>query len=193
MLGAWNLLAFMLILGIDPGVASTGWAIINYQNLKISGCQDVNYGVIKTKTGLPMAERLAIIYQKLSEIIKEFKPEICAIEEIYFGKNAKTAMMVGQARGVVILTAVNAGLLIYEFTPLQVKIAITGYGRAEKMQMQKMVQKMLGLSELPKPDDAADALAVAICCAATNNLKTEISKLKIKFKVKKQMAKLLNC
>lgn len=161
----------MKILGIDPGVATTGWAIIN--------CQTVDYGVIKTKAGVPMAERLSKIYRELNKTIKKFVPEICAIEEIYFGKNAKTAMMVGQARGVAILAAVNAKVEICEFTPLQVKTAITGYGRAEKMQMQKMVKRLLNLNEIPKPDDAADALAVAICAAVSRkNVKSQISNLK---------------
>lgn len=154
----------MKILGVDPGVATTGWAIINRQG--------VDYGVIRTKAGIPMPERLAKIYRELSKIIKKFKPDVCAIEEIYFGKNAKTAMMVGQARGVTVLAAVNAKVEVFEFTPLQVKTAITGYGRAEKIQMQKMVRRLLGLSEIPKPDDAADALAVAICCAVSR--KSEI-------------------
>jgi len=156
-------------MGIDPGVATTGWAIINSQCLRLSVSQDENYGVIKTKAGVPMAERLSKIYRELSKIIKKNKPDMCAVEEIYFGKNAKTAMAVGQARGVAILAAVNAKVPICEFTPLQVKTAITGYGRAEKIQIQKMVQKLLNLDEAPKPDDAADALAVAICCAATKN------------------------
>ncbi len=152
----------MCILGIDPGVATTGWAVISDQT--------VDYGVIKTKAGIPMPERLAKIYCELNKIIKKFAPDICAIEEIYFGKNAKTAMMVGQARGVAVLAAINAKMKMAEFTPLQVKTAITGYGRAEKMQIQKMVQKLLSLDELPKPDDAADALAVAICAAVSCNI-----------------------
>lgn len=166
----------MIILGVDPGVAATGWAVL--KAIEQGSNMTIEYGVVRTKAGIPMPERLSKIYYELSKIIREFKPDVCAIEEIYFGKNAKTAMMVGQARGVAVLAAVRAKVEVSEFTPLQVKTAVTGYGRAEKIQMQKMVKRLLGLSEVPKSDDAADALAIAICCAATR--KVQSSKCKVK-------------
>lgn len=125
----------------------------------------VDYGVIRTSTKLPFVERLNKIHKELKRIIKKYRPTRIAVEEIYFAKNAKTALKVGQARGVALLTTIQAKIPVYEFTPLQVKQAITGYGRASKSQMQKMVKVLLSLENIPKPDDAADALATAICCA----------------------------
>ncbi len=156
----------LIILGIDPGLANTGFGIIRKQgnNLKV-----VDYGVIRTKSKAAAANRLNDIYQAVSKIIKKHQPDIIAIEQLFFCKNVKTASAVGQARGVIILAAGQNQLRIEEFTPLQVKMALTTYGRATKNQVQAMVKAILALEKIPKPDDAADALAVAICCG--NSLK----------------------
>ena len=155
----------MIILGLDPGIADTGYGLIECQKNKdkMLAC-----GSIKTAAKQDLASRLAQIASQLKKIIKDFKPKVVAVEEIFFAKNAKTAIAVAQARGVLLLTAYLAGCAVREFTPLQVKLALTGYGRAEKPQMQKMVKTILGLSSIPQPDDAADALAVAICCGQTH-------------------------
>jgi len=153
----------MRVLGIDPGTAITGWAIVeNGANVKNS-VKCVSYGVVRTPAGLDMPLRLKDIYAELMEIIEEFHPESAAIEELFFFKNQKTVIKVGQARGVAILAAVNSGLQIFDYTPLQIKQAVTGYGRAEKKQVQEMVKLITNLKEIPKPDDAADAIAVGIC------------------------------
>ena len=152
----------MLILGIDPGYAITGWAILEKTGAKLKA-QD--YGVIETKNGLPHATRLLVLHQELTKIIKKFKPELLVVEELFFFKNLKTAIKVDEARGVILAIAAENGLEILEITPLQIKQALVGYGRAEKKQIQQMVKVILGLKEIPRPDDAADALAVAITCA----------------------------
>jgi crossover junction endodeoxyribonuclease RuvC len=156
-------------MGIDPGVATTGYGIINLHDPQVGtptyNLQPITYGVIRTSTKLLFVERLNEIHKELRKVIKKYKPAKIAIEEIFFAKNAKTALKVGQARGVAMLTAIQAKTPVVEFTPLQVKQAITGYGRASKMQIQKMVKILLNLKQIPKPDDAADALAIAICCA----------------------------
>jgi len=151
----------MIILGIDPGTATTGFGVIKHaKELK---CLD--YGLIQTSPSLTSGKRLDILNKELKKIIKKHKPEILAIENIYFFKNLKTAMPVSQAKGVILLTAAQRNIRVVEFTPLQVKMSVTGYGRAEKKQIQRMMQCLLNLKEVPKPDDAADALAVAVCCA----------------------------
>ena len=137
----------------------------NQDNIK---CLD--YGSIKTKAKTDLAERLVIINEELTEIFKKYKPKLVAVEQLFFCKNVKTALVVGQARGVVLLTAKQNKISIVEFTPLQVKQAVAAYGQASKMQVQKMVKLLLNLKELPKPDDAADALAVAICAAHSNKV-----------------------
>lgn len=149
------------ILGIDPGIADTGYGIIQKDESGNLLC--IDYGSIKTmaKTGMP--ERLEIINKELNRIIKKYNPNLIAIEQLFFCNNAKTAIVVGQARGVAILTARQNKISVTEFTPLQVKQAVSAYGRASKMQVQKMVKIILNLEEIPKPDDAADALAIAIC------------------------------
>ncbi len=159
----------MIILGIDPGVAKVGFGVVRkIQNLK-SKTRDrlkcLDYGLIQTNPGLPAAERLKKINNELNRLIKKHQPNVMAVENVYFFKNQKTAMPVSQAKGVILLTAAKKKVPVYEFTPPQVKLAITNYGRAEKIQVQKMVKNILSLKEIPKPDDAADALAVAICCA----------------------------
>ena len=154
----------MIILGIDPGTATTGYGVIenNHGKLKV-----VDYGCILTDKKLEMPERLDLIASNLKNIIKKHKPQIMSVEELFFFKNAKTIITVGQARGVILFVGKNQGLKVCEYTPLQVKQAVVGYGRADKNQVQQMVKSILGLNEVPKPDDAADALAVAICCASS--------------------------
>jgi crossover junction endodeoxyribonuclease RuvC len=171
----------MTILGIDPGTATTGYGVItaigNWQ-LAIGRLQKseikkrkqsdslklIDYGCIITKPKLKDSERLLILAKELKKIIKKDKPDLMAVEDIFFFKNLKTAIKVSQARGVILLVGQQEKIPIFEYTPLQVKQAVVGYGRAEKKQIQEMVKILLKLKETPKPDDAADALAVAICC-----------------------------
>lgn len=152
----------MIILGIDPGFAIVGVGIIEYKGNKF---RTVDYFALTTKAHTPIEERLKIIYDGITEAINKYKPDFLAVEELFFNNNAKTAIQVGQARGVILLAGVNANLPIYEYTPLQVKQAVVGYGRADKTQIQQMVKAILNLSEIPKPDDVADALAIAVCHA----------------------------
>lgn len=154
----------MIIAGIDPGTATTGWGIIRKKKNKLK-C--LGFGTIKTNPTLSDGNRLKKINNELNKIIKKHKPKIIAIENIYFFKNLKTAMPVSQAKGVILLTAAKKKIPVQEFTPLQIKMVITGYGKADKKQIQKMVKILLDLKEIPKPDDAADGLAVALCYANT--------------------------
>lgn len=160
----------MIILGIDPGLAIVGYSVIEYKG---SNCIPLEYGAITTDSKALFPDRIKIIYTELLDIIDQYKPEDLAIEELFFNKNVKTAIKVGQARGVEILAAINKGLNIYEYTPLQIKQATVGYGRAEKHQVQEMVKVLLNLKEIPKPDDVADALAVSICHASSLKFKEE--------------------
>ncbi len=155
----------MIIIGIDPGTATTGFGIIDYKETAQQQLSCLKYGIIETPAGMETAERLNIINLDLRRIIDDFQPEIIAIESLYFFKNVKTVMPVSQARGVILLTAFQKKIPITEYTPLQAKTAVTGYGRATKNQVQQMVKNLLTLEKIPKPDDAADALAIAICCA----------------------------
>lgn len=148
------------ILGIDPGFGRMGYGIVEQKG---SDWRCLEYGCIETDPKEIFLERLAEIHRELEKMIKEFKPTRMAVEELFFFKNATTAIQVAQARGVILLTAIENGLKVDEFTPLEVKQAMTGYGRAEKGQMQKMVQTILGMKEPIKSDDAADALAIALC------------------------------
>lgn len=147
------------VLGIDPGTASTGWGIVETsgREYKIK-----KYGVIRTSQYLTLAERLNLIYDELTDILKKERPDEAAVEELFFFKNVKTAIAVGHARGVILLACQKANIPTYEYTPLQVKQALVGYGRADKNQIQQMLKTVLHLKEIPKPDDAADAIAVAI-------------------------------
>lgn len=154
----------MLIIGIDPGIARTGWGIIEAQK---SNYKAQSFGCIETQSSAPLPERLNTLFNKLQQIIIQEKPQILAIEELFFNTNAKTALIVGQARGVVLLIAAQHNIPVAVYTPLQVKIAITGYGRAEKSQVGQMVKVLLKLSTIPKPDDTADALAIALTHAFT--------------------------
>lgn len=152
----------MIILGIDPGTTIVGFGIIE-KNKGGLICKD--YGCIKTKPKIPVIEKLSLIEKDLDKLIKDTKPEKIAVEKLFFYKNVKTAIDVAQARGVIISVCARNGITPLELTPLQVKQAVSCYGRADKQQMQKMVRLILGLKEIPKPDDAADALACAIACA----------------------------
>ena len=150
----------MLTLGIDPGTATLGWGFVEEDG---AGLNLVCYGCVKTSPKSTASERLGILHSEIKSLVKKHKPDCLAVERLFFGANAKTAISVGQARGVVLLVAAEEGLPVAEYTPLEVKMAATGYGRADKNQMQQMVKALLKLDAIPKPDDAADALAVAIC------------------------------
>ena len=150
----------MRVIGIDPGTAITGWGVVDGDG---NDLQMVAAGVVRTAAGTPLPQRLQIIYNDLTALIKEWQPESSAIEELFFSKNAKTALAVGHGRGVAMLALANANLSITEYKPLEVKQAVTGYGGADKQQIQQMVKLLLSLEDIPRPDDAADALAVAIC------------------------------
>lgn len=152
----------MRILGIDPGYAIMGYAVLDYIGNKFVA---VEYGSITTDAHTPNEERLKILYDDLTEIIKKHKPDEASIEELFYNTNATTAIMVGEARGMVLLACAKAGIKINEYTPLEIKSALTGYGKADKKQVQTMVKMILGLDETPKPDDTADAIAAAICHA----------------------------
>ena len=150
----------MRVLGVDPGTATTGYAVVTEEEGRL---QVVTLGVVTTPAKMPLPIRLQHIYRDLGQIVETYRPDAAAVEELFFSRNARTAMSVGHARGVTLLALANAGLPIAEYTPMQVKQAVTGYGSADKHQVQEMVRVLLNLSELPRPDDAADAAAVAIC------------------------------
>jgi crossover junction endodeoxyribonuclease RuvC len=152
----------MIILGIDPGYAIVGYGVIDYKN---NHFDVLDYGVVTTPAGKPFNERLETIYDGIYEITEKYKPVSLSIEKVFYNNNAKTVIDVSQARGVLILAAQKLGLNICEYTPLQVKQSVVGYGRAEKKQVQEMTRLILNLAKIPKPDDAADALALAICHA----------------------------
>lgn len=152
----------MKILGIDPGYAIMGYGVIEMIGNRFRVCQ---YGSITTDAGTPIEERLSHLYDSLREIIDEEKPDAASIEELFFNNNAKTAIMVGEARGIAVLACAKGGLEIAEYTPMQIKQALVGYGKADKKQVQSMVKTLLHLEEVPKPDDTADALAAAVCHA----------------------------
>lgn len=151
----------MLAIGIDPGTAITGYGLV--RQTEAGDLLSVDWGVILTPTKMPMAERLNHIYVSLLDILNEHQPQSAAVEALFFQRNVRTAMSVGQARGVVLLALQQFGLPVSDYTPNQVKQAVSGYGAADKHQMQAMVFTLLKLPEIPKPDDAADALAIAIC------------------------------
>jgi len=155
----------MIILGIDPGTATTGYGIIEAQKSRL---KLITFGCILSSPKFSTAERLSQIHKQLTALIKKYRPEKIAVEDIFFFKNLKTAIKVSQARGVILCAAAQAKTEVFEFTPLQIKQAVTGYGRADKLQMQKMVKVILNLDQIPKPDDASDALAAAICLSQTN-------------------------
>jgi crossover junction endodeoxyribonuclease RuvC len=152
----------VIVLGIDPGTARTGYGIITREG---STLRMLDYGCIETTPDRPLEARLLIIHEALTDLLDTHRPEAVGVERLFFNKNVQTAFAVGQARGVVLLAAAQHGLPLFEYGPGEVKMAVTGYGRADKEQVQRMVQAVLALKELPRPDDAADALAVAVCTA----------------------------
>jgi crossover junction endodeoxyribonuclease RuvC len=152
----------VIVLGIDPGTARLGYGLVAREGSTLSM---VDYGCLETIKDRPPEQRLLIIHKGLTELIREHRPAAVGVERLFFNKNVQTAFAVGQARGVVLLAAAQFGLPVFEYGPHEVKLAVTGYGRAPKEQVQRMVQLVLSMSELPRPDDAADALAVAVCTA----------------------------
>lgn len=156
----------MIILGVDPGVASVGYGVIEYKNFKF---RPLEYGTFHTGKEFALQLRLLQIGEFLDELIDRWKPDCMSVEELFFNTNVKTAIMVGHGRGAILLSGAKAGLPIYEYTPLQIKQSVVGYGRADKNQVQQMVKVLLNLKEIPRPDDTADGLAVAICHAHASN------------------------
>ena len=156
-----------IVFGVDPGLASLGWGIVvkDKGDLKV-----VKYGCITTKSSTELPARLITIYDEIMHLFDTYKPDVLAIEKLFFGKNAKTAMVVGESRGVIMLSAAKRNLTIYEYSPAEIKIALTGYGNADKNQVQRMVQQTLKLEKIPRPNHAADALAVAITASVSNNI-----------------------
>ena len=152
----------MIILGIDPGLAIVGWGVIEYN---ASRFKVLGYGSIETPAHTPTEDRLCLIYQGIRQLVEKYKPDQMAVEELFFNTNITTGIRVAEARGVILMCARSLGVDIYEYTPLQVKQAVVGYGRAEKKQVITMVTMLLGLEKPPKPDDTADALAIAVCHA----------------------------
>lgn len=150
----------MRIMGIDPGIAIVGWGVLDYDKMKF---RPVAYDSLMTKAGLPVEERLKQIFEGLGALMDKYKPDAVSVEELFWNTNQKTGITVAEARGVILLTARLRGIPIFEYTPLQVKQAVVGYGRAEKKQVITMVTTLLGLEKPPKPDDTADALALAMC------------------------------
>ena len=156
----------MIILGIDPGYAIVGVGVIEYSGNRF---RTIDYYAITTEAHTPFDQRLKTIYDEVNGVIEKYKPDYMAIEELFFNDNAKTAIAVGQARGVIVLSAVNHNVEVFEYTPLQVKQAVVAYGRADKTQVQHMTKALLSLPQIPKPDDVADALAIAVCHAHSYN------------------------
>ena len=161
-------------MGIDPGTAICGWGVVDSDG---DAVRLVDYGVLTTESGLPLANRLQIIYWGLDELMHKHRPDAVAVEQLFFSKNVTTALAVGHARGVVLLAAANAGVHLHEYKPMEVKQAIVGYGKATKDQMQQMVRMLLTLDDFPKPDDAADALAVALCHAQSYRYQAMIDEI----------------
>lgn len=160
----------MIILGLDPGTATTGYGVIRVPKKNVF--ELISYGAIATPKDKAQADRLVLLQKNLAALLKKYKPDVAAVERLYFFKNLKTVMPVSEARGVILFTLASLKFRFFEFTPLQVKMALTGYGRADKKQMQKMAQLNLRLEKLPKPDDAADALCLAMTCSLALRGKT---------------------
>ena len=157
----------MIIIGVDPGYAIVGIGVIEYNGNRF---RPLEYGAITTPAGMPTVDRLKKIYDEMTLLIDKYQPDAVAIEELFFNSNQKTAINVAQARGVILVSVTNRSVPIFEYTPLQVKQSVTGYGRADKGQIQQMVKTLLNLNIIPKPDDAADGLALAICHAHSNKI-----------------------
>lgn len=156
----------MIVLGIDPGFAITGYGVVDYTGNRF---KTLDYGAVSTGTDQEFCNRLLCIYENINKLIETYRPDFVAVEELFFNTNAKTALKVGQGRGVAILCAALNNIKVFEYTPLQVKQAVCGYGKAQKAQVQQMIKVLLNLKDIPKPDDAADALGVAICHAHSYN------------------------
>ncbi|HHU52487.1 MAG TPA: crossover junction endodeoxyribonuclease RuvC [Clostridiaceae bacterium] len=156
----------MIILGIDPGYAITGYALIDYTDQKF---KVLDYGLVTTKANSYFPERLLLIERSLETLINKYKPDVMAIEELFFNRNTTTAIGTAQARGVAVVTGARNNIPVFEYTPKQVKLAVTGYGNSDKIQVQEMVKILLKLNKIPEPDDVADALAVALCHAHSGN------------------------
>ena len=155
----------MKIIGIDPGYAIVGYGVVDYTSNRFT---TLDYGAIITEAGTPFEQRLLTIYEDLTAILERHHPDALSVEKLFFTNNQKTAIAVAEARGVILLAATRAGVPVYEYTPLQVKQAVVGYGRAEKNQVIDMVKRILNLKAVPKPDDAADAVAIALCHARSH-------------------------
>lgn len=166
----------MIILGIDPGYAIVGYGVLEYNAGRF---RVIDYGAITTDAGTPFNRRLEIIYDGLCEIIEKYRPEAMSVEKVFYNNNAKTVIDVSQARGVIMLAAQKNRVAVYEYTPLQVKQSVVGYGRADKKQVQEMTRRILNLEKVPKPDDTADAIAMAICHAHTSG-SSSVGTLRIK-------------
>jgi crossover junction endodeoxyribonuclease RuvC len=162
----------MRIIGIDPGIGRTGWGVVDTSNAKM---QVVDYNCLETKAGGELPERIALVYQGITHLFEEYRPDVVAIEELFFNVNVKTALIVGQARGVILLAAAQSNLPVFVYTPSEVKVAVTGYGKAEKQQVGQMVKMLLRLKTLPKLDDTTDALAIAITHAFSQKLRKHIA------------------
>jgi len=163
----------MLVLGIDPGIAITGFGLISQENS--GNLKAIDFGVLRTDAHLNLPTRLLLLHDQISQLLLLHKPDRCAVEKLFFQKNVRTAMTVGEARGVVLLALAQHDLLPTEYTPNEIKQAVAGYGSADKKQVQLMVQTLLALPQLPEPDDAADALAVAICHISQSNYQEAVS------------------
>jgi len=161
-----------ILLGVDPGIARLGYGVIEVQGNHLHA---IAYGCIETPAHTPVAERLQTIYHRLTDVIRQHQPNVMIVEELFFSRNVTTAFVVGQARGVALLAAAEGGLTTAEYTPMQVKQAVVGYGKAEKKQVQEMVKILLRLTQIPKPDDTADALAIAITHAHTSPMEQAIA------------------
>ncbi|MHB9146008.1 MAG: crossover junction endodeoxyribonuclease RuvC [Symbiobacteriia bacterium] len=164
----------MRVLGVDPGTALCGYGVVDMEGNHL---HVVTYGCVSTHKDTLAAERLLQVYEGITQVIEQFAPEVLAVEELFMGRNVTTAISVGQARGVVLLAGAQHGLELAEYTPGQVKQAVAGYGKAEKAQVQQMIKVLLGLSEIPKPDDVADALAVACCCLQSIEVERRLRRL----------------
>lgn len=165
----------MIILGVDPGYAILGYGIIEAENRRL---RPVDYGVIETKAGEPFPERLEKLYLGMRQLVGIYRPEHIVFEELFFYRNTTTALPVGAGRGVAMLAAQQSGVPLYEYTPMQIKLAVTGNGHADKKQVQQMIKLLLSLNSIPKPDDAADALAAALCHANTSGPAAETFRIK---------------
>ena len=164
----------MIILGIDPGYATVGYGVLAYQRGRF---QVLDYGAVTTPAGLDFPSRIQIIYEGITELCERFHPDCMSVEELFFNTNITTGIQVGHARGVILLAGHQKGVEVFEYTPLQVKQSVVGYGRAEKRQVMEMTRQLLGLAKIPRPDDAADALALAICHAHSS--KSNLLRLKV--------------